>query len=90
MLALPIDDGLEIIHKAIHAARETYAIQKFGITGYCMGGTFACAPPVSWIELDAALHSMAIFGRSVAKLKCRHCSSPALATTGSRLRRSTA
>src|SRR6267378_6494522 len=54
MLALPIDDGLEIIHKAIHAARETYAIQKFGITGYCMGGTFALRAACELDELDAA------------------------------------
>jgi len=38
MQALPIEDGLEIIRKAMDAAEETYQIKNFAITGYCMGG----------------------------------------------------
>ncbi len=41
MSALSIEDGIETIRKAIDATRETYAVEKFGITGHCMGGTFA-------------------------------------------------
>ena len=41
MHALAIKDGMETIRKAIEAAGATYEIQRFGITGYCMGGTFA-------------------------------------------------
>jgi hypothetical protein len=35
MNALALEDGMETIRKAIEAARETYAVQMFGITG-CM------------------------------------------------------
>ncbi len=41
MNALSIDDGLDTIKNAISAAAEAYGISHFGITGYCMGGTFA-------------------------------------------------
>ena len=38
---LSLDDGLDTIRAAIDAAREKYDLSHFGITGYCMGGTFA-------------------------------------------------
>src|ERR1700736_5293528 len=41
MKALAVEDGMETIRKAIDAARETYATQRFGITGFCMGGTYS-------------------------------------------------
>jgi carboxymethylenebutenolidase len=41
MHALEINDGLNTIESAMNKARETYGINHFGITGYCMGGTFA-------------------------------------------------
>ncbi len=41
MNALSIEDGLDTIKNAITAAAEAYGISHFGITGYCMGGTFA-------------------------------------------------
>ncbi len=41
MNALSPDDGLDTIRNAVEAAREKYGISHFGITGYCMGGTFA-------------------------------------------------
>lgn len=41
MNELPLDDGLSTINRAIEESREKYGIKKFGITGYCMGGTFA-------------------------------------------------
>jgi carboxymethylenebutenolidase len=41
MHALAIDDGLNTIESAMNKARETYGISHFGISGYCMGGTFA-------------------------------------------------
>ena len=41
MHGLEIDDGLNTIESAMDKARETYALTHFGITGYCMGGTFA-------------------------------------------------
>lgn len=41
MHALKIDDGLDTIKKCVEAATAKYGISHFGITGYCMGGTFA-------------------------------------------------
>ena len=38
---LAIEDGLEIIGKTVEKAAETYSISSFGISGYCMGGTYA-------------------------------------------------
>jgi carboxymethylenebutenolidase len=41
MHALEIDDGLDTIRNAVDASREKYSLTHFGITGYCMGGTYA-------------------------------------------------
>lgn len=41
MANLAIEDGLNTIKKAIAKARETYGNLRFGISGYCMGGTYA-------------------------------------------------
>ena len=54
MQALEIDDGLETIRAAVEAAEETYGVNKFAITGYCMGGTFALRAACETPELKAA------------------------------------
>ncbi|HYX31227.1 MAG TPA: dienelactone hydrolase family protein [Pyrinomonadaceae bacterium] len=54
MQALAMEDGLEAIRKAIDAAQETYHIDRFAITGYCMGGTFALRAACDLNELKAA------------------------------------
>ncbi len=41
MQALAIEDGVETIRETIAEAKRVYNVQKIGITGYCMGGTFA-------------------------------------------------
>lgn len=41
MQALELEDGLDTIDKAVKAAQDKYEINKFGITGFCMGGTYA-------------------------------------------------
>jgi carboxymethylenebutenolidase len=41
MKALQIEDGLDTIKNAVGAASEKFGVSHFGITGYCMGGTFA-------------------------------------------------
>lgn len=38
---LALDDGIATIKAAIKAASDKYQFEAFGITGYCMGGTFA-------------------------------------------------
>jgi len=54
MHALAIEDGLETIRKAIEVARDTYQVDQFAITGYCMGGTFAMRAACDIPELKAA------------------------------------
>jgi carboxymethylenebutenolidase len=54
MQALEIDDGVEMIRKAMDAAAETYQVKRFAITGYCMGGTFALRAACEFPELAAA------------------------------------
>jgi len=41
MHALHVDEGIDIIKNTIDAAREKLNLSHFGITGYCMGGTYA-------------------------------------------------
>ena len=41
MRDLAVADGIDTIANALAKAKEEYEISKFGITGYCMGGTFA-------------------------------------------------
>lgn len=41
MQSLEIEEGLDIINNAMITAQEKYGITKFGITGFCMGGTYA-------------------------------------------------
>jgi carboxymethylenebutenolidase len=38
---LAIEDGLDIIRNAVDAAAEKMNVSHFGITGFCMGGTYA-------------------------------------------------
>jgi carboxymethylenebutenolidase len=38
---LAIEDGIETITNTIAKVKESYGISRLGITGYCMGGTFA-------------------------------------------------
>ena len=54
MNSLQIEDGLEIIRKAMDATEETYQIKNFAITGYCMGGIFALRAACEIPELKAA------------------------------------
>ena len=41
MNALKIEEGLDTIGNSVDAARTKYELTHFGITGFCMGGTFA-------------------------------------------------
>jgi carboxymethylenebutenolidase len=54
MQALEIDDGIEIIRKAIDSAADTYQVKRFAVNGYCMGGTFALRAACEITELKAA------------------------------------
>ena len=54
MHALEVEDGVETISSAMNAAKHTYQIDQFVITGYCMGGTFALRAACELSELKAA------------------------------------
>jgi carboxymethylenebutenolidase len=54
MQALALDDGVEMIQSAMEAATETYKVERFAITGYCMGGTFALRAACEIPEFKAA------------------------------------
>ena len=41
MNELQLEDGLDTIKDAVVAAQEKYNVLRFGITGFCMGGTYA-------------------------------------------------
>ena len=51
---LSLDDGIDIIRAAIGAVGEKYGVSHFGITGYCMGGTFALRAACTLEGLSAA------------------------------------
>ncbi len=54
MNTLAIEDGLDTIKNAIDAASLALDISHFGITGYCMGGTFALRAACEVEGLSAA------------------------------------
>ncbi|MGH9929946.1 MAG: dienelactone hydrolase family protein [Pyrinomonadaceae bacterium] len=54
MQALAIEDGVDTIRACVAAAKAKYHARKFGITGYCMGGTFALRTVCEIDELAAA------------------------------------
>ena len=54
MQGLALEDGLETIRAALDETKLKHNVQKFGITGYCMGGTFALAAACEIDELSAA------------------------------------
>ncbi len=54
MHELALEDGLETIASAISETKQAYKVTKIGITGYCMGGTFALQAACDYDELGAA------------------------------------
>lgn len=54
MNALAIDDGLDTIKCSIDAAALAFDLSHFGITGYCMGGTFVLRAACELEGLSAA------------------------------------
>ena len=54
MHALPIDDGISTIRRTVEETRRTHRVEKIGITGYCMGGTFALRAACEIDSLSAA------------------------------------
>ncbi len=54
MKDLAIDDGLDTISSAMDSAALAHDISHFGITGFCMGGTFALRAACELEGLSAA------------------------------------
>lgn len=54
MQGLAIEDGIETIREAMAEAKLAYNVQKIGITGYCMGGTFALRAACEIDDMAAA------------------------------------
>jgi carboxymethylenebutenolidase len=51
---LKIEDGMETIKAALAETKSKYNVNQVGITGYCMGGTFALRAACEISELAAA------------------------------------
>lgn len=71
MQELSTEDGLNIIESALNEARAKYDINHFGITGYCMGGTYAlrAACEVPGLSAAAAFYGDIPEEEVLAKLK---------------------
>jgi carboxymethylenebutenolidase len=54
MHALDVEDGMALIRSAIEETKRSYNVSRIGITGYCMGGTFALRAACELSELDAS------------------------------------
>jgi carboxymethylenebutenolidase len=54
MQNLDTEDGLNTIQMAIEKAQEAYGVEKVGITGFCMGGTFALRAACELENIGAA------------------------------------
>jgi carboxymethylenebutenolidase len=54
MQALQLEDGLDTIRNAIDAAGKKYGFTHFGISGYCMGGTYSLRAACTLEGLSAA------------------------------------
>jgi len=53
MQGLNVEDGMDTIRAAIAETNRVYHVEKIGITGYCMGGTFALRAACEIDELAA-------------------------------------
>ncbi|MBV9214850.1 MAG: dienelactone hydrolase family protein [Acidobacteria bacterium] len=56
---LKIEDGMDTIKNALDAARRSMDLTHFGITGYCMGGTYALRAAC---ELDGISAAAVFYG----------------------------
>lgn len=54
MHELAIEDGIATIRSALEETKRKYNLSRMGITGYCMGGTFALRAACDIPELEAA------------------------------------
>lgn len=81
MKALTTADGLETISKAIDETHRAYSVQRIGITGYCMGGTFTLRAAC---ELPALRAFAAFYGDIPDEQTLQQCGVPGLFFAGER------
>ena len=81
MQALAIADGLETIRETIAEAKRAYSLQKIGITGFCMGGTFALRAACELSQLAAAAP---FYGDIPGENVLKHLQVPTLFIAGKR------
>ena len=81
MNALDIEDGLDTIENALDAASLAFDISHFGITGYCMGGTFALRAAC---EIEGLSAAAAFYGDIPEEDVLRKLSVPTIFISGTR------
>jgi carboxymethylenebutenolidase len=81
MHGLATEDGLLTIAKATDAAREAYGVSHLGITGYCMGGTFALRAAC---ELEGFSAAAAFYGDIPEDEILKKLSTPTIFISGTR------
>ena len=81
MAALAIDDGLDTIKNAMDTARRKYDFSHFGITGYCMGGTYAL---YAACEVEGFSAAAPYYGDIPPEAKLRRLNVPVVFISGTR------
>lgn len=81
MQALAIEDGLDTIKNAMDAAREKYGVSHFGITGYCMGGTYALRAAC---ELEGISAAAPFYGDTPDEDVLKNLSTPVIFISGTK------
>lgn len=81
MKNLEIEDGLNTIENALEKAQEKYGVQKFGITGFCMGGTYAMHAAC---KLEGLSGAAAFYGDFPEELVLKQLKMPALFVSGTK------
>lgn len=81
MSELAIEDGLDTIANAIDAVRGKYGFTHFGITGYCMGGTYAL---YGACELEGISASAPFYGDIPPEEKLKNLTVPVVFISGTR------
>ncbi|HEY0322246.1 MAG TPA: dienelactone hydrolase family protein [Pyrinomonadaceae bacterium] len=81
MHALAIEDGIATIRSAFEETKRKYNVSRIGITGYCMGGTFALRAACDMPELDA---SATFYGDIPDEETLSHLKVPTLFIAGER------
>jgi len=78
---LAIDDGMDTIASAIAEIEHSFAVDQVGITGFCMGGTFALRAACEMEDLAAAA---AFYGDTPEEEVLSRLTVPTLFIAGSR------